>query len=92
MVSELALTLVCKALPATNSIAEVMNTNFRSSPRLANSAWSSGAAVRVTAACSDEPTCPAARSTSISLFTTSRISRRRDHLASSPSSAPAMEP
>jgi len=74
--------------PAASVATEVMVTNFRSAPRLASSAWSSGAAWMVTAACSEAPMRPSARTSSMRLLTSSRISRMRLHLASSAGASP----
>ena len=81
-----ASTCTARPRPAPTSTAEVMRTNFRSSPSEASSAWSSAGAASFTLACSEEPTWPAARTFSISLLTASRISRMRVHLARSASS------
>ena len=83
------LTFADRASPTINSMADVMNTNFKSSPRLASVVWSSVVTVSTTLACSEEPTWPAARRVSMSLFTASRISRMRPHLASSAMSGAA---
>src|SRR5438105_1208992 len=78
--------------PATMPIADVMKTNFRSSPRLASASHSSPCVpmgtVSSTLACSDEPTWPASRSPSISLLTSSRAARMAVHLSSSAVSVP----
>jgi len=84
------LTLMPSASALSSTAFDVIVTNFRSSASEASSAWSAMSPAIVSSACSEEPTWPAARSASISLFAVSLTARMRAHFASSVSSRQAL--
>jgi len=74
-------TVTTSSSPSTTLTADVMVTNFRSSPSEASSARSSALAAIASSACSDEPTPPSLRTSSMALLAASRMACTRSHLA-----------